>query len=79
MIVPYLAVPVNEIVIDVALTKVAVSTVKPVVPRLIVNSDGDVEVSKLLPVMVMLGFVAPFAIVLDVEIEGEPTTPVPAK
>jgi hypothetical protein len=66
---------VNAKVTDVALFHVAVEAVKPVVPTLIVKSDSDVVVSKFVLVIVIDGLVAPFAIVLEVEIEGVEVTP----
>ena len=74
-IVPAAAVPVKAKVIDVALFHVALEAVSPVVPTPIVKSESEVVVSKLLPVIVTDGLVAPFAIVLVVDIEGVDVTP----
>ncbi len=73
--VPAAAVPLNAIVMEVALLKVTDEAVREVVPYAKVKSDVLVVVSKFDPLIVTVGFDAPFAMVSVVEILGAETVP----
>lgn len=69
---PATAFPVKLNVNDVALLKVIELKVNPVVPVATLNIELTVGVSKSAPVIVIVGFDAPFAMVLLVEMLGAP-------
>lgn len=68
---PYLAVPVKENVAVAESEKLTELAVKPVVPTPIVNALSATEVSNPVLVIVIEGELAPFEIVLDVEMLRE--------